>query len=1057
MNKSLSKRFTTAVVAGIIIAGNIDFSVLAEPINTLSTEKRQAIFQAHNWEGKNGDGIVVTDNGPDFTSVGGTFIEGNSLIYNDVDFGNGELNTMLVTLAALSKDDNKEIQVRLDSAEGEIIGTIKVDSSNDMRVFKEHYVDILNVTGVHDVALVFSSDMNVDIDWFTFSEYNGTESEAEFDERMQWFRDAKYGQFIHFGAYSEAGGEYKGKRTQYAEWLMINLGISKEDYANDIAKEFNPTEFDAEEIVSLAKDAGQKYMVFTSRHHEGFSMYDTEIREFKDYELMSYANYKGKDPLEELAKECKKQDIKFGAYYTIYDWHDKSQSNYGDKIDPAQKEEYKTRMKGQLRELIEEYDVEMLWFDGEWPSWWTKEDGQEVYRYLRTIKPSILVNNRVGKRHEDDGDFGTPEQEIPSGGLNYDWESCMTLNNTWGYNKYDNNWKSPNTVIENLVDTTSKGGNYLLNVGPDDLGSVPKGSADVLREAGTWLSEYGDSIYGTNRTCFNKLPNGVRATTKDGKIYLHVTKWQPENIIKIPKLVNEINSMNIMGTDIDVNFTDMKDGISIETPDYKGNKYDTVIEIDVEGIPQQVESEINVNLATKATDVVASNYYRNDTKYSGKKAVDGDESTRWATDDNTKQATLDLTFAEPITFNKASFKNFISGTNKVNGYNIEYWNGEEWIVGYTGGLIDTTSEVMFDPITADKVRLNITNGSNPSIYEFQLFNEEVTSVEILSPTASKVLSADGFKIEGKAEGGESVELVIKSNDLVPVTYTSLVDENGNWSADVKDIGGGTKNIRVNLKDSDGNIVAVNSSVFKVRDYGKNLVAGKPVTVSSEYTELPGYNSTKALDEDLSTRWAPNNGDKTPTMTVDLGQMTKFDTVIISEMLDTWVTPNQYRCLKFKVEYYDGNKCGVINEGTTIGEELTINFDPVTGSKIKLTVLENTPNNNYAPANIVEFEVYNTKKDEVVENIKKVTNLKVIEKYGNSVKLSWEAPKEGTEVAEYIIYKDGKEIDTVKSGEKLEYEAKNLRSNTNYGFKVASKGTRGAIGKPVSVNVRTVKK
>ncbi|MEG1287219.1 MAG: discoidin domain-containing protein, partial [Clostridium sp.] len=198
-------------------------------------------------------------------------------------------------------------------------------------------------------------------------------------------------------------------------------------------------------------------------------------------------------------------------------------------------------------------------------------------------------------------------------------------------------------------------------------------------------------------------------------------------------------------------------------------------------------------------------------------------------------------------------------------------------------------------------------------------------------------------------------------------------------------------------------------------------------------------------------------DKTPTMTVDLGQMTKFDTVIISEMLDTWVTPNQYRCLKFKVEYYDGNKWEVINEGTTIGEELTINFDSVTGSKIRLTVLENTPNNNNSPANIVEFEVYNTKEDEVVEDIKKVTNLKVTEKFANSVKLSWEAPKEGTEVAEYIIYKDGKEIDTVSSIEKLEYEAENLRTNTNYGFKVVSKGTGGSVGKPVSVNVRTTKK
>ncbi|MPQ43936.1 alpha-L-fucosidase [Clostridium tarantellae] len=1058
MNKNVKKiRCIATALTAAIIAGNVDLSVLAGPINTLSVEKRQDIFQAHIWEEKNGEGIVITDNGADFNSIGGAIKAGDSIVYNDINFKDGSLNTMLVTISSLNKDRDKKIEVRLDSKEGELLGTINVNPSNSERVFKDHYLSIPQVTGVHDIAFVFKDDMDVNIDIFNFSQYDGNETEQEFDERMKWWRDAKYGQFIHFGPYAEAGGEYKGKWVQYSEWIMDYLRISKEDYAKDIAKPFNPSQFNAEEIVKVAKDAGQEYMVFTSRHHDGFSMYDTEIREFKDYELMSYGNYKGPDPIEELANECKKQGIKFGAYYTIYDWHDKSQDNYGHYMHPEQKEEYKTRMKGQLRELIEKYDVEVLWFDGEWANWWTKEDGQELYRYLRTLKPSLVINNRVGKKHPDDGDYGTPEQEIPPTGLDYDWETCMTLNNSWGYHKTDNNWKSPETVIENLVDVASKGGNYLLNVGPDNLGRVPEGSANVLRDVGMWMKENGESIYGTRISCFTKLPQGIKATTKEGKIYLHFTDWNGGEAIKIPAIVNDIKGMKILGTNIEVNYTKLKDGILIETPQVEGNEYDTVIEIDVVGTPEEVPTNVNVNLATKAKEVIESNYYENNNSYKGIKAVDGDLNTRWATDDNTNEATLELKFDEPITFNKAYFKTFLSNKNSVNSYNIEYWDGEKWVIGYTGGTLQEETEVTFNPITSDRIRLNITDALNPSIYEFEIFNEVITEVEVTSPKETQIVSSDGFTMEGTAIGGETVEVLVKSNNVVPVKFEGDVSKDGTWSVDVANIGEGTKNIRISLKDSDGSVVDVTNTTLKVRDKGKNLVIGKEITVSSEYSEEAGYEKNKAIDEDTATRWAPANGDKTPTMTVNFGERTTFDTVIISEMLDTWVTPNDYRCKKFKLEYNDGEVWKTIQDGTTIGEELTLKFKPVTGEQIRLTILENAASNNYAPANINEFEVYNSKKDVVQgEGIKKVENLRVNERSSNSIKLQWDAPSSGDKVAEYIIYKDGKEVAKVNANDILEYEANNLKVNTLYGFKVLAKGLDGQKGRPVSINVRTAK-
>lgn len=1056
MKKSSYKKYIASTLAGLVIAGNVDLSVLAKASNTLSLEARDDIFQAHLWETNNSEGIIVTDNGPDFTSIGGDIKSGDNIVYNDIDFKNGELNTMMITLAALNADRGKTIEIRLDSPQGEVIGTTTIDSSNDLRVFKEHYIDISSVSGVHDIAIVFKDDMNVELDFFVFSEYDGTETPEEFDQRMQWFRDAKFGQFIHWGAYAQAGGEYKGQWVQYSEWIMDYLRISKEDYANDIAKKFNPKEFNAEQVVKLAKEAGQEYLVFTTRHHEGFSMYDTEIREFKDYQLNGFGDYNGSDPTEELAKECKKQGVKFGTYYTIYDWHDKSQENLGNYIDPAQKEEYKTRMKGQLREIIEKYDTELIWFDGEWPSWWTKEDGREFYKYLRTLKPSLVINNRVGKKHPDDGDYGTPEQEIPPTGLDYDWESCMTLNRSWGYHKTDENWKSPQIVIDNLVDVASKGGNYLLNVGPDEEGRVPQGSANILKEVGTWLDVYGESIYGTRISCFTRLPKGVKATTKEGKIYLHFSDWQSEDVIKIPAIKNNINSMKIMGTDIEVNYTDVKDGILIETPKYEADKYETIIEIDVDGKPEQVPSDMNINLAPKAVNVQESNYHQNNADYKGSKAVDGDENTRWATDDNTKNATLDLTFESPITFNKANFKAFESVRNKINAYNIEYWDGEKWVVGFEGGQMTGDTQVTFDPITSDKIRLNVTDALNPSIYEFQIFNEEITSLELTSELENKILSSDGFEMAGTAQGGTSVEVLVKSNNTSPITFNADVNEDGTWKTQISKIGEGTKNVRVALKDKDGSILEVINTVVKVRDKGTNFAMGKNINVSSEYTQDPGYDKTMVIDGDLSTRWAPANGDKTPTMTVDFGQKTTFDTVIISEMLDEWVTPNAYRCLKFKLEYNDGTAWKVIEEGTTIGKELELKFKPVTGNQVRLTVLENTPANNYAPANILEFEVYNTNKEEIKEDIKKVENLRVEDKESNALTLKWDAPKAGTEVENYIIFKDGKEVARVNANENLEFKATNLKSNTLYGFKVVAQGIGGSTGKAVSVNARTAK-
>ena len=320
------------------------------------------------------------------------------------------------------------------------------------------------------------------------------ESEEEFNKRMQWFADAKYGMFIHFGLYSQLGGEWNGKIVdRYAEWIQANADIPAQEYAM-LVTIFNPKDFNADFIAKTAKDAGMKYIVITSKHHEGFCLWDSK---YTNYDVAS-TPFAGRDILKELSIACKKYDLKFCTYYSIIDWHHPSQERNIDgdngwtrwghiRMKSNRKEEYITYMKNQIRELIENYNTEMIWFDGGWVYWWDMASGLDLYQYVRELKPEILINNRVAKREQFKKDFGTPEQKHPEESLNYIWEACYTMNNSWGFKKSDTDWKNANTVLNKLKDINSKGGNLLLNIGPDGNGNVPQESVDILLEVGKML------------------------------------------------------------------------------------------------------------------------------------------------------------------------------------------------------------------------------------------------------------------------------------------------------------------------------------------------------------------------------------------------------------------------------------------------------------------------------------------------------------------------------------------------------------------------------------------
>jgi alpha-L-fucosidase len=424
-----------------------------------------------------------------------------------------------------------------------------------------------------------------------------SETKAARDQRMKWWREARFGMFIHWGLYAVPAGEYKGQRsTRIGEWIMEWANIPRADYEK-FAPQFNPVKFDAKEWVRIAKDAGMKYIVITSKHHDGFAMYDSKV---SSYDIVDSTPYK-KDPIKALAAETKKRGLKFCFYYSILDWHypavyvevagkDPTAGNRTTKMKPGGKEEYVKYMKAQLRELITTYDPAVLWFDGEWQDWWTEEDGQDLYKFVRGLKPNIIVNNRVGKGRqgmagmsktdrEYSGDFGTPEQQIPANGLpGVDWESCMTMNTTWGYKFYDNQWKSSEIIIRNLIDIASKGGNYLLNVGPTAEGLIPQPSVARLADVGTWMKRNGESIYGTTASPFATQLSFGRATSKPGRVYLHVFDWPADGSLRVPawgKTVKKAYLLSDRKTGLE--FSQNNEGTTIQVPTKASDPIATVV------------------------------------------------------------------------------------------------------------------------------------------------------------------------------------------------------------------------------------------------------------------------------------------------------------------------------------------------------------------------------------------------------------------------------------------------------------------------------------------------
>ena len=412
------------------------------------------------------------------------------------------------------------------------------------------------------------------------------------DTRLAWWREARFGMFIHWGAYSLPAGTYRGQRISgLGEWIMSSARIPVAQY-EQIVHRFNPTCFDADAWARAAKDAGMRYIVITAKHHDGFALFDSKV---SDYDIVDATPYH-RDAIGALAAAAHRHGLRFGAYYSIMDWHHPdaqapSWPEYSSTTfrNPRFDRYVETYMKPQLRELITQYPaIDILWFDGEKIADWNDTRGKEIYDFLRALKPSLIMNNRIGHTSQKKsgltpdgrvgvGDFGTPEQEVPSQGLpGVDWETCMTINGTWGFKSYDHDWKDTRALLHTLIDAASKGGNFLLNIGPTGEGAFPEAISSRLAEMGTWMQMNGESIYGTTVSPYGQPPWG-RYTARGGTVYAHVFDWPKDGRLELTGVTRMPARAYLLVDKEDLNIDENAEMRAVRLPEVPPNTIASVV------------------------------------------------------------------------------------------------------------------------------------------------------------------------------------------------------------------------------------------------------------------------------------------------------------------------------------------------------------------------------------------------------------------------------------------------------------------------------------------------
>jgi alpha-L-fucosidase len=414
--------------------------------------------------------------------------------------------------------------------------------------------------------------------------------EAERLKRLEWWSNARFGMFIHWGLYAVPAGEWNGKPVNgIGEWIMNRAKIPVAEYEK-LAGQFNPVKFDADAWVAVAKNAGMKYIVITAKHHDGFAMFKSEASKYNIVDATPFH----RDPMKELAAACQRAGIKLCFYYSqTQDWHEADGNgntwDFGDESKKDFAKYFHQKVIPQVRELLTNYGpVGLIWFDT--PRIITKDQSEELAALVHKLQPQCLVNGRVGHGAGDYDSVG--DNQISVGAVKRQWETPVTLNDTWGFKTSDDHWKPASILIRQLAEVASRGGNYLLNVGPTALGEIPAPSVQRLADVGRWMKANEESIRGSGPSpVAYEEPWGVM-TTKPGKVYLHVFDW-PKGEVALNGLNNKVTSVHILsssmssGAALKFSQTDgeMFHSLRIQVPENAPDLNDSVLALDVEGTP----------------------------------------------------------------------------------------------------------------------------------------------------------------------------------------------------------------------------------------------------------------------------------------------------------------------------------------------------------------------------------------------------------------------------------------------------------------------------------------
>ena len=514
------------------------------------------------------------------------------------------------------------------------------------------------------------------------------------------WRSLRFGMFIHWGPVSLTGHEIGWSR---------GAQTPVEIYDN-LYKQFNPTNFNADQWVGIAKAAGMKYVVLTTKHHDGFCLWDTKLT---DYNIINTPFHR--DVVKELAAACKKQGIEFGAYYSVTDWYDQNwpvTSPAGKvKREKSDLDAYEKYLQGQITELIHNYGpLITIWND---VSAMYGKRGAATIKLVRELQPNILINNRTG----DGGDYDTPEQKIGKFQMERPWESCMTVSkhNAWAWGGANDGVKPVSACLEMLILGAGGDGNILLNVGPRPDGVIDPAQANLLKEVGAWLAKNGEAIYGTRGGPW-KPTKSIASTRKDNTIYLHVMKSE-NGKVELPALPAEIKSASLLnGTKVE--FSQNNGKLSITIPPAALEPMDTIVKIEVD----RPAMKIPVLTAASEVKATASNVFQGqNAEYGPQQAFDNNPQTRWATDSGTKQCWIAADLGKAAIIQSVRISEAAGFTDRIAKFEFQYRDGGEWKTIFNGTKISANFQKKFEPVTAREFRLNILDATEgPTIAEIEL-------------------------------------------------------------------------------------------------------------------------------------------------------------------------------------------------------------------------------------------------------------------------------------------------------------------------------------------------